>query len=339
MKKSFILLLTALLSTATLLAQYSPCYEAAFAEGKRLYNAGQYAQANKYFNEAKGCPDPNTAAANEWIGKCNKKLEEQEAFEAYEKGLRYYENGELKKALESFMSGASKGNADAQYMLGRMYYSGKGVDRDCKEAVKWYQKAIDQNHADAMAWMSDVYVEKKCGDEVDYDKALSLIRRSIELGSAYGMNNLGYMYLKGYGVAQDYQEAVKWYRKSAEQGNSSGQCNLGYMYLNGYGVTQDYQEAVKWFRKSAEQGDSSGQYDLGYMYQYGEGVEQDYQEAVKWYRKSAEQGDASAQSNLGYMYRHGYGVAQDYQEAVKWYRKSAEQGNDASIYALRRLGY
>ena len=78
MKRTILILLTALLSTASLLAQYSPCYEAAFAEGKRLYNAGKYTQAKKYFNEAKGCPDPNTAAANEWIGKCNQRINDKE---------------------------------------------------------------------------------------------------------------------------------------------------------------------------------------------------------------------------------------------------------------------
>lgn len=78
MKKYFLILLTALLSTMPLLAQYSPCYEAAFAEGKRLYNAGNYAKAKTYFNEAKSCPDPNAVAADEWIGKCNKMIRKAE---------------------------------------------------------------------------------------------------------------------------------------------------------------------------------------------------------------------------------------------------------------------
>ena len=77
MKKHLLILLTALLSTTPLLAQYSPCYEAAFAEGKRLYDQGKYTQAKKYFNEAKDCPDPNTVAANEWIGMCNQRINDK----------------------------------------------------------------------------------------------------------------------------------------------------------------------------------------------------------------------------------------------------------------------
>lgn len=78
MKRHIFILLTLLLSAVPLLAQYSPCFEAKFAEGKRLYSSGKYNQAKQYFNEAKACPDPNTAAANEWIGKCNTKIRKAE---------------------------------------------------------------------------------------------------------------------------------------------------------------------------------------------------------------------------------------------------------------------
>lgn len=74
MNRRILIFLAALLSTIPLVAQYSPCYEAAFAEGKRLYEAGKYAQAKNYFNEAKSCPDPNTIVVDEWIGKCEKAM-------------------------------------------------------------------------------------------------------------------------------------------------------------------------------------------------------------------------------------------------------------------------
>ena len=76
MKRLILILLTALLSAAPLLAQYSPCYEAAFAEGQRLFKNGQYTEAKKYFNEAKDCPDPNMDSVNVWIGKCDKMMRE-----------------------------------------------------------------------------------------------------------------------------------------------------------------------------------------------------------------------------------------------------------------------
>jgi TPR repeat protein len=97
----------------------------------------------------------------------------------------------------------TKGNADAQYKLGEMYYDGQVVPRDYKEAVKWHRKSAAQGHSGAQ-------------------------------------NNLGWMYFNGLGVPKDYKEAVKWYTKSAKQGYSLAQFELSRMYETGQGVLQDY---------------------------------------------------------------------------------------------------
>jgi TPR repeat protein len=40
------------------------------------------------------------------------------------------------------------------------------------------------------------------------------------------MNNLGWMYQNGEGVAKDVDQAVSWYRKAAALGNESAKKNL-----------------------------------------------------------------------------------------------------------------
>ncbi len=40
---------------------------------------------------------------------------------------------------------ANKGDASAQFWLGRMYYFGDGVPKDYKEAVKWYNRECPLN--------------------------------------------------------------------------------------------------------------------------------------------------------------------------------------------------
>ena len=44
---------------------------------------------------------------------------------------------------------AEAGNAEAQTLLGAMYWSGEGVARDHKEAAKWYLRAADKGYARA----------------------------------------------------------------------------------------------------------------------------------------------------------------------------------------------
>jgi len=49
--------------------------------------------------------------------------------------------GDLVTALSKIRASAEQGDADAQALLGAMYFNGKGVTQDYKEAVKWYRKA------------------------------------------------------------------------------------------------------------------------------------------------------------------------------------------------------
>ena len=69
---------------------------------------------------------------------------------------------------------ADQGNASAQFRLGAMYFSGKGVPRDYAEAAKWFRLAADQ-------------------------------------GVVTAQYNLGAMYANGQGVPQDDVQAVKWF--------------------------------------------------------------------------------------------------------------------------------
>jgi hypothetical protein len=114
-------------------------------------------------------------------------------------------------------AGAESGFAPAQYNLGEMYRSGKGISVNKKEAVKWYRKAAEQNEPRAQY-------------------------------------NLGYMYYNKEALPRDYKKAVYWFTKAAEQGNSAAQFNLGFVYENGEGVEKNLYKALKWHQKAADQG-------------------------------------------------------------------------------------
>jgi TPR repeat protein len=113
---------------------------------------------------------------------------------------------------------AEAGDAQAQFDLGRMLYSGQnGAPKDLTEAIKWVKKAAEQGHAVAQ-------------------------------------HILGAAYYHGDGVKKNDAEAAKWYRKAAEQGEMDAQWVLAKLYLEGRGVTQSFKEAEKWIRKAAAQG-------------------------------------------------------------------------------------
>jgi len=91
-----------------------------------------------------------------------------------------------KEEFEKTKSKAEKGDRVAQYNLGWFYYKGEGVERDFKEAMKWYRKAAEQ-------------------------------------GDTKTQFNLGAMYYKGQGVEQDNVAAYAWLNIAASNGLQNAQ--------------------------------------------------------------------------------------------------------------------
>jgi TPR repeat protein len=111
-----------------------------------------------------------------------------------EEGAAAYKRGDYLTAMRFLRPLAHQGNADAQFLLGEIYYRGRGVEQDYTTAVTWYRKAADQGHPGAQ-W------------------------------------SLGTMYQNGLGdVPRAFAAAASLYRKAADQGHLLAQYDLGTMY-------------------------------------------------------------------------------------------------------------
>lgn len=60
-----------------------------------------------------------------------------------------YHDKQFSKAIAIWRPLAEQGNAEAQTLLGAMYWSGEGVPRDHAEAAKWYLRAAQKGYARA----------------------------------------------------------------------------------------------------------------------------------------------------------------------------------------------
>lgn len=78
--------------------------------------------------------------------------------------------------------GAEQNNVHAQSMIGTMYYCGRGVSKDYKQAIKWYKMAAEQ-------------------------------------GDAMAQYQVGFFYQQGIGVKQDMYEAIKWFSIASSNGS------------------------------------------------------------------------------------------------------------------------
>jgi TPR repeat protein len=231
-----------------------------------------------------------------------------------------------KNSLSSVRASAEQGDPEAQYYLGLFYETGKDVEKDMVEAVKWYRKAAEQNDLDAQYRLGLCY-DKGEGVPQNGKEAVKWYTKAAENGIIEAQINLGVCYETGKGIENNVPEAVKWYRMAADRKNPEAQYKLGYCYETCGEIRSDDKAAI-WYRRAAEGGNAEAQYKIGLFYETGKGVEKDVKEAVHWYAKAAGQGNPDAAVKLGQYYESGAdGVPKDTAVAVKWYRKAAELGS------------
>lgn len=254
----------------------------------------------------------------------------------------FFDQGDYAIALEKLRPLAERGDAEAQYLLGVMYYYGYGVEKDNLTAIKWWDKAADQDHVRAHNRLGDLWI----GSIRTHDYAGAHYLKAAKQGDVRAQLILGGSPADLYTeVMLNYDEREKWLHKAAEQGHATAMLNLSRMYCDSPPAID---EAVKWLRKAATQKYRIGmEYTLSRfvrwepyvpdpenpdkgllaeMYEKGaDGVNGDH--FAEWAHAAAHEGDVEGQIALGILYESGYRVTQDIDEAVKWYRKAAEQNN------------
>lgn len=67
----------------------------------------------------------------------------------YQAGLRAWGSGDYAAAAAAFLPAAEAGEAESQYMLGRLYALGDGVPRDFVQSWLWFDRAARRGHAQA----------------------------------------------------------------------------------------------------------------------------------------------------------------------------------------------
>lgn len=111
------------------------------------------------------------------------------------------------------LESAIKGDAGAQYLVGRRYSNGYGVKTDMAQAAFWFKKSGEQ-------------------------------------GNVVSQVDLGDLYSWGLGVPKDLKEAAFWYKKAADQDHPSAIYNLALLYNKGEGIEKDNAKATELIRKA-----------------------------------------------------------------------------------------
>jgi len=170
-------------------------------------------------------------------------------------------------ALKQLRLAAHQGDADAQYMLGHFYQSGKGVKKDWVEALKWLQRAKEQGHQGVGLSLTILNLSQAIDENNERRQSIKDSNADVDdiLQRAEGLRDVG-----------DLVEAAKLWRMAADLGNAEAQYQLGECYLLGDGVEMDDEEAIKWYRYATEQGHEVAELALENFFNDGKEKEQGY---------------------------------------------------------------
>jgi len=129
-------------------------------------------------------------------------------------GLAAAQRGDYATALQEWQPLAEQGNAAAQFNLGIMYATGRGVPENDAEAVKWYRKAAEQ-------------------------------------GNAAAQFNLGIKYDEGTGVPEDYVKAYMWLSLAKAQGQKQAAKGLDLLktLMTGADISKAQALASEWWEE------------------------------------------------------------------------------------------
>lgn len=189
---------------------------------------------------------------------------------------------------------AEKGNASAQFELGKLYAEMKDKRGD-EGAEHWYLKAASQGHGEAM-------------------------------------EALGYLYYKGIDGKKDYDSALKWWTRAAETAHGwHPGSNLVHLLTAGEQLKPDYVTAYKWqIISKAYNGISEGE-DILSPEHYAlkdnkkisdkmnqENIAEAELNAQEWLLKKANNSDVRAQRALAKSYAMGFFGKRDLEEAYFW---------------------
>jgi len=179
-------------------------------------------------------------------------------------GIHAINTDDIQLAINCFLKVSEKGEKIianiAELNLGIIYEEGLGnITVDNEKAFSWYQKAANNENANAQRKLSEYYFAGKGGVVKNKSKGLYWLEKSAENGFLYSQLLLALDCEIGCNQKIDLEKMVYWYRKAAEQGDSSAAFSLGSCYEKGTGVQKNLKKAIYWYKKAAELDDENAQ--------------------------------------------------------------------------------
>lgn len=273
-------------------------------------------------------------------------LSPQQINESYKKGHEYFQEKKYVEAFKCIEIAALHGHADANAMLGAMYFNGQGCKKDHNEAFKYTKAGKEYGSAVATRNLG-LFYHYGYGDTLKDDYiAIGHYRTALEMGIKLALIDIGDIYYDGLYTdgerdIPEYELAFYCYNTAAQLNLPKGLQKLGQMY---YSCIQDYEQAKECYEKALAMKYNYVLRDLGDLYYCEEYEESNPKKAFDYYKKASLLGDPISTKYIADAYYHGeWPYAKDPNMSLQYYNLAIdlfnqERAEGKTINASREAG-
>lgn len=148
------------------------------------------------------------------------------------------------------------------------------------------------------------------------------------------LNDRGWAYFVGDGVAQNDRLAFKYFKKAAALDNEWGHANLGWCYFEGFGTLINENRARYHILQAVKKDNPFALYLIGHAYDFGYLLRKNRTKSIWFYNMAAKMGDSYADYCLGEIYEEGEGVERDLKKALWHYEEAAKYNHIGALYRM-----
>lgn len=192
---------------------------------------------------------------------------------------------------------AEHGDKLSQWSYAQALYDGEGIEKNRKEAFKWYKKSAVQGFAMSQLQMSRMLIT---GDGIEENKkeAMIWLEKATNNGVPEAKTLLGNLYIHSDLESNKKKGFILLKEHTKSKGDSDPEAlfNMALCYYHGFGTEVDHELAFEWFLKSAKKEHPKAQLAVAKMYGLGQGIEQNKERFTHWIKKSATNGNEQAKS-------------------------------------------
>ncbi|WP_169533920.1 tetratricopeptide repeat protein [Asticcacaulis benevestitus] len=240
---------------------------------------------------------------------------------------------------------AMAGNAQSQFDLGRVYYTGYSVPVDLAQARKWFCEAALHDHPIAKSQCAGMMYNGQ-GGAVEEAPAMALLKDSAAKSEPYGMALYGFFTIaetaRRGNVDEAQPEAIAYLVRAADSGEMIAQATLGTVvfFYGTHGATQDVPRAIGYIRQAAAQHDPMSMDMLGMMLVSGRnGVEKNIPEGLRLLKAAAAAGKADAAGVLAILLSQDSMGVRDEAAAFAYADQAAKAGDRQGQVVLAKFYY